>query len=747
MKQNNNKFLKNKNLNIIFLLLFFIFATTILTSIYSIFDDKREQILNKKFDMFKAKYELATDNYSKLAKLIYYEIVNRDEVLNIFKNAFKATKEEKNILREKLYLELKNTYDKLTLFNLRQFHFHLPNNESFLRFHKPSKFGDNLTGIRYSIEIANSKKKFMQGFEEGRIFNGFRYVFPVFDRKKNHIGSVETSVSFLALKRDVEKYSNSYVNFMIDAEVVDKKVFNSEKSYYIKSDINKEYMYEKKAIDEFDNKFFSKELIENINKSIKDKIRDKIANRESFSISTSINNHSYIVSFLSISNVKKHSGVAYLISYETDDVLTSIKSEYIKAGIIIFTLNILILFFIYTIVNRNRELQEKTIELEESRFELQKKKEKLEVKNIELKTLFDLHKDILIVTNGKRIQNYNRNFLSFFNLTSSEDFYKNNNCICEFFIERNGFIYNTNSNNWLNQVIQNLRNYIESKVLMYDMRRGEERIFRVNCEIFPLVQDSYIVTFSDITESENHKEVLEQKNEFQQELLIQQSKMAEMGNMIGVIIHQWKQPLNAISLISQNLGIKSQRGLISSEVIKKSIDKILKQILFMSETMDNFRNFFKPAKERKNFKIKDSIEDILNILNVEVTKNSISMKFKIENDNLVSYGYSNEFKQVILNIINNAKDAIVKKSMLDGVIEIEVYTQDKKIIIKIRDNAGGIKKDILNKIFEYYFTTKGKDGTGIGLFISQTIIRDMGGDIIVNNILNGVEFIIELPNE
>ncbi len=235
----------------------------------------------------------------------------------------------------------------------------------------------------------------------------------------------------------------------------------------------------------------------------------------------------------------------------------------------------------------------------------------------------------------------------------------------------------------------------------------------------------------------------------QENILIQQSKMASMGEMIGVIAHQWKQPLNALSLINYDIKDAYEFRDLNEEYMNKSIEKSNFQIEFMSKTIDDFRNFFKPSKEKKTFSAKSAILDILNILNSQFKKSDIEIKIETKENNDKIYGFENEFKQAVLNILNNAKDTILsqkKKKLLDsGVIEILIEKNDLNLNIKFIDNGGGIPDDIIKNLFTPYITTKGNEGTGIGLYISKIIISNISGKIRAYNLKNGACFEITLP--
>ena len=228
-------------------------------------------------------------------------------------------------------------------------------------------------------------------------------------------------------------------------------------------------------------------------------------------------------------------------------------------------------------------------------------------------------------------------------------------------------------------------------------------------------------------------------------ILVQQSKLAAMGEMIGNIAHQWRQPLNILGIKNMTLYTYYKQGLVDNKFMDEYINSSSNTLRYMSDTIDNFRDFFKPDKEKKNFNLYDAIKRSLNILSSSFKNHNITCT--ISGDySIILYGYENEFSQAILNIITNAKDAIKANKIKNGSITIDIEQKQDTITVKIKDNAGGVSKDIIEKIFEPYFTTKHKSqGTGIGLYMSKMIIeKNMDGELSVRNDEDGAVFSIVL---
>jgi PAS domain S-box-containing protein len=227
-------------------------------------------------------------------------------------------------------------------------------------------------------------------------------------------------------------------------------------------------------------------------------------------------------------------------------------------------------------------------------------------------------------------------------------------------------------------------------------------------------------------------------------LMIQQSRQAAMGEMIGNIAHQWRQPLNAIGLYIQDLQDSFEHGELTEEYLNSSVGQAMDIVSHMSQTINDFRNFFKPDKEVLNFSVKDVIQRVLNFVSHSFKDSGVRLDVEMRDDIFIN-GLPNEYSQVILNILNNAREALVERKVAAPMVKIQLSWAGDKSIVTISDNAGGIPVEIMDRIFDPYFTTKGAGGTGIGLYISKTIIeQNMNGILTVRNCGEGAEFRIEV---
>jgi len=235
------------------------------------------------------------------------------------------------------------------------------------------------------------------------------------------------------------------------------------------------------------------------------------------------------------------------------------------------------------------------------------------------------------------------------------------------------------------------------------------------------------------------------KNEFQ---LLEQSKNASMGQMIGNIAHQWRQPLSAITSLASSLKISDVMGIIDSNEVQEKMDNIINKANYLSHTIDTFRNFLKAGNEMGEFSLEGMLEKSLQIVDASMKDAHITLFCDVDySKKTLVVGVESEISQVIINILNNAKDIIKEKDDENRWVRLELKEEGDFQLITIEDNGGGIPENIMPKIFDPYFTTKHQSqGTGLGLHMSYRIITEsFHGKIYVRNTINGAKFFIELP--
>jgi signal transduction histidine kinase len=275
----------------------------------------------------------------------------------------------------------------------------------------------------------------------------------------------------------------------------------------------------------------------------------------------------------------------------------------------------------------------------------------------------------------------------------------------------------------------------------YTKKLNEQKISKLNESL-----EIKVKQLDDFNKTLHNKVKIEiEKQREKENLLIQQSKLAALGEMIGNIAHQWRQPISAVSAIMMNIKWTaiSQGG--DTNFLNERIKEANEQLKYMSQTIDDFRNFFKPTKEKEYFDLKVEIKKAYKILEASLQYSNINLQ--IYSSSVISaYGHASEFSQVVLNLISNSKDVLIERNIMEPRIEIHISQDEQNVYCEVKDNGAGIEEKYLNRIFEPYFTTKEHHGTGIGLYISKEIIeKHMQGRLSVENIENGANFIITIP--
>ena len=370
--------------------------------------------------------------------------------------------------------------------------------------------------------------------------------------------------------------------------------------------------------------------------------------------------------------------------------------------------------------------------------------------------IFNTQPNMIAVFNDEHmLTRCNKLFLDFFGYESIEEAIHNIGDISSRFIAGDDkmFISSEHKNDWFILPIEhpNLEYMVGMKNAqgVYNIFSLKSTLMENETNIF------YVVSFTNITEIIERQHCLKEANNiiasFNDDMksiiesnmltLAQYQKLATIGTMISFITHQWKQPLNAIGLIAQNTeDILTEDDEFDRDDIVGMMQSIMNHIVFMSETMENFKNFFKPEDVSVPFAVISSIKSIMSLLTPALKKNNIEVIYDMpqELERVRVFGFINDLKQVIMNIIVNGKDSITLRKEsepeLKGQIIIKLHTvNDERIVISIIDNGTGLSEETIKKIFEMHYTTKGANGTGIGMYMAQMIIDKMEGTLVVGN--------------
>ncbi len=370
--------------------------------------------------------------------------------------------------------------------------------------------------------------------------------------------------------------------------------------------------------------------------------------------------------------------------------------------------------------------------------------ELLSDKNSEyIQFILDSQENILLLTDGHDLKKANQAMLDFLGFENIDDFRNSYECICDFFIEEDGYLQKKMDGVlWIDALLNDKENTPNlTKIEGVD---GKIHLFRVNINEKRADENLYSITLTDITEVEAYKSELQEKIKKikeKQQILIQNSKMASMGEMIANIAHQWRQPLNSLSALHTVLMMDYEdNGKLTQEEIAQFKEESSQYIHKMSSTIDDFRNFFSPAKEKEQFVVSDAIKESIKFVKDSYLDSSVELIDRTQDRDTQIYSYKNELMQVIMILLNNSRDAVVGNKIEKPQVIVDLLHRDDKIEIRVKDNGGGIDDDIMDRIFEPYFTTKFKsDGTGVGLYMSKMIIKDsIGGELVLENYDDGV---------
>lgn len=843
-----------------FVVLFFI---TTSFSFYAL-DSLRQKNVDTSLEYYMRDFQHNVDTSifynTEYAKSLNKFIQSNPKIIQIISKASTGSTKEQNKLRVELYAALKDLYKAMVKRGVLQLHFCLPNNHTFLRFHKPDKYGDDLTNIRKSFEYTNKFHKPFFGLEQGRAAYGFRNVFPIFNEKQEYVGCYEISFDASSIQKNLKNVNNVHSHFLIKRSVFENNSWNKDELIlnYAQSLENEEYMFSIKE-DSYKNDPF--DIEESIIAPHKKIISEDMEKGIIFGLHSFMQNKAYIAIFIPVGS-PKDKAFAYFISYKNSSTIVRINERFK----VLKTITALLLFVIFYLLYRTFVAKREGIKLIKEQNEL------LSLFDLGDITLFKWRNDEswsieYVSKNVQNLTGYSRKeFLDaktiYANIIDAPDLENVRREVDNAITQKLNFFthmpYRIETKQkkvkWLYDSTVIIRDeagevthflgYIiditELKEQQLELKKSKEALSRaqkdanigsfsfcfnkrlylstqlyriigqdphsyrpslkralrlINKEDIPIfeenIQDAlhtlkqkifdirlningetvYVRCTAQVSKfDENHKPIeisgtiqnitkrkileieLENLTKYLQDevnkqtllnsqkdkMLHEQSKLAAMGEMIGAIAHQWRQPLNSLNINIQNLDEDYEDGLIDHEFIDDFIKKQSQTISFMSKTIDDFRNFFRVDKIKKVFSIKESIQKTISIQSSQLKNNNIEVVLSGEDFQVEAL--ESEFQQVIINLISNAKDAIIAKQVEHGKIEIDI----NKDTVTVTDNGGGIPEDTLSRIFEPYFTTKAQgEGTGMGLYMSKMIMeKNSDAKLSVENVRNGAKFTI-----
>ncbi|WP_320033348.1 ATP-binding protein [Halarcobacter sp.] len=617
------------------------------------------------------------------------------------------------------------------------------------------KSADSLR-FRKDVQEVIKNKKILASISVGRFDMTFKSMVPIFHNNE-FLGIFEVITHFNSISKVLE-------NNKIDSLVLANKRFKDKITYPFSNKFLDDYYIANLGAKKSFIDLVEKEGIENILSLKNYKIVDNNILTHFEIVEFGKNLIGHVILSINLNNVNIH------------DIKKFKRNSQAYVFLFIFLFALLYTIVSYYIYSKS---------IKKLNNELENNLEKIKTQEKKNQIILDSQKNIIVITDGYYIKNSNKQLLNFFNFKSLEKFKEKYECICQTFVDMNDKYYlidkDYNGKNWAEHILANPDKKFKAAI----KKDGILRHFtlNVNSTIFDEEEIPYIiVTLTDITQEieqqkklknlngnlellvENktkelkelneslEKRVIEEseKNKEKDRMLFQQNKMAAMGEMLSNIAHQWRQPLASISAAISSLKLQKELGIVDNNNFNTTCDLILKNSSYLSQTIEDFKNFFKKDREKCNFLLKKSIAENITLLKEKLKHDQIQVLVDID-DTIELFGYKNEFQQAILNIINNSIDALNSKDDIKiKIIKIDYANK----ILSITDSARGIKKEILTRIFEPYFTTKHQSqGTGIGLYMTREILtKHMGFNIDVENIdfeynneiLHGASFKIHL---
>jgi len=695
------RYKKSKKLKVeLFLSLGFIYIFFMILTLYFDYSRITQDFLEEQ--------NIKNKNISKitytLLKTLENDTYNKIKILHNNKSVTEAFAKKD---RKKLYKLVSKYYKRQTLLNkyLKIMTFRESDGTAFLRVHKPEMFGDKLNKIRKIIVDTNKLQKTQYGFEVGKLGMTYRIVVPIYHQGK-HIGLVELGIE---------------PEYFIDKLVASFDILHA---LLVQKDTLSASLDKEKFIREKDDyvmvrgdEFFQKYL---------DQI--DLKNRGDF---IQFKDNYYLVE--KNLNLFDHTGniTAKLLFASKVNNFNRRDSALLQSAFVTSVLFLLLFLVVNYIINKFIDIQQKQIEI------INKQSKKLEV-------IFNGASSIIILTDGRKLIEANNEFLLFFDQYKNiDEFKKEYDCICDKFVpfEVEGYINGKviDGMPWTDYIIK----YSDKshKVVMLK----EDKLHHFNIKVKGIKFMNEILQVVDLSDITKEKE--------QEAIILQQSKLASMGEMIGNIAHQWRQPLSIISTGATGIQLKKEYDMLTDEYLDEICNMINNNAQYLSKTIDDFKNFIRGDRVKTEFKLEDEINSLLTLLEGTIKNNHIKVILDLEND-LYLDGYESELTQALINIFNNSKDVLKEIETEDRFFFISTKKVDDKVEIVLKDNGGGISEDVISKVFEPYFTTKHQtQGTGLGLHMTYNLIVDgMDGNIVMNNInyeynnknYKGVEIVITL---
>ena len=731
------------------LLVFFISTALLYLALASQHQHDKEQHLQLVSDRYQRAYSTIYSQLHQFAESVYLGIVTRYSVPELYTQLPTADEEQKNTLRAELLSKVEPRYKELKKAgSIRQLHFHLADNESFLRLHRPEKFGDNLTGIRETVNYVNTHHKPIDGFEEGKIFCGYRFVFPITSKDNIHLGSMEISFGPSVITGATMKQYFVLSNFFIKKEIAEQKVFQDAlKEHYLESP-NPDYLFEKSVL-----AVLKKEAQQELKvlQPNQDTVNTIFTNAEKETILSFYDaGMDVVITTIPVFNPITNEMIAFLTVRSKSNYFSTIKQQFYVYFILGVSLLVMILSSFYLLQSKRMMLEENTKLLEQRvalrTEELQKSKKEVQTSERRLLAILDSIPDsILQVDLDTTIAWANKTALA---LNESVIGKPCSEAFPEKKITEAGAPFSR----------AKATGTIQSAVVCKpDTTNGDENYW--DDIAIPLKDNEgkvtgILIVSRDITELKKAEKALHSTlNELEQRVeertlalqkanvqLLHAEKLTAVGNLAASIAHEFNNPLQGVTNILKGVS----RRAIFEEDDAKLITVALNECYRMRDLIKNLQDFNRPTSgEKTSLDIHTAMEDTLLLCKKEFKSKNIVIETIFAHNMPAVTVVADQIKQVFLNLINNAADACQQ----GDVITITTEALDNNVAIRIHDTGKGIDNDDVQHIFEPFFTTKPEiKGTGLGLSVSYGIIKKHNGEILVESDPdNGTTFSIILP--
>ncbi|MEA3373570.1 MAG: ATP-binding protein [Campylobacterota bacterium] len=760
---------------------FFLLQLLILLLIYVIYSNRQQWLLQNDQQRFESHYKSLLSFQENSAKLVF-NMMNTPEIILPFSQAYAADKEGRAAIRKEIHEILKERYRLLTHNHIRQFQFHLPNGDSFLRLHRPEKFGDNLLGIRESIRRVIEEKKAVHGYEIGYLYDGFRNVFPLFDQHKKYIGSVEVSFSPGSLLSYMAAGISAHIELYEKKEIIDQKVMDEVRRNIYKESFISGYQQEKISLCYIDDSCTD---IQSIKHYFAKNSMQKLLSENGYADLIAVNNTHYSVFLHPIENISSDKTAAIMMVYMENTTMVRLINFIWLLSTLLTLLNILLMIFI---------------------ARSSKTKVKMERKNRIIEMLAESIKTLVVSENISDVIELNlKRFVETFRVDRAYIFQNSTEsgevCLSQCYeVVSNGteaeidnpelqrLPYKSGYGRWLSEfesgrMIEGMvRTFPEGERAMLQNQSilsiicvpifMEKRVWgfiglddchnehrwrsedKHSLEMFALILSAVMLRMEKNSSLEQLTQTLQtrieeesEKNRKKDRLMFEQARSAQMGEMISMIAHQWRQPLNAISASAIKLNLKHTLDGLSDQDVEEVSSFIQKRAQEMSQIINDFMNFFKSDSKKVCFGLKAVLDEVEKITTPQLESQGIVYDKKVDN-HIEIFGHEKEFVHILLNLIGNARDSLNECSIEAKGITVEASHDKEKVVISVSDNGAGIDDAVIGRVFDPYFTTKeqGK-GTGIGLYmVKEMITHDFYGTVTAENLeTGGARFTITIP--